>query len=108
MEQVRPLQQDNIVSHAKLRAAFTLLAQPKDNQANRKVVIFSQVPISVMRVHNFIWIKLPEFYGSKIDEDPIEFIEEAYWVVEVIDILSEEKSKLVAYQLKGVPKIWFE
>lgn len=43
-----------------------------------------------------------------MDKDPIEFIEEAYQVVAVIHILSEEKAKLVVYQLKGVTKICYE
>lgn len=49
-----------------------------------------------------------KFLGSKADDDPFKFIEEAYQVIAVMGIPSKEKDELVAYQLKGVAKIWYE
>lgn len=58
----------------------------------------SSSPTSAARVCDFIQMIPLEFHGSKIDEDPIDFIEEAYRVVAVIGITTEEKAKLVAYK----------
>ncbi|MDV3190800.1 MAG: hypothetical protein Q8838_02735 [Candidatus Phytoplasma australasiaticum] len=44
----------------------------------------------------------PEFYGSKVDEDPQEFIDEVYKVLSIMGANSEEKAELAAYQLKRV------
>lgn len=43
-----------------------------------------------------------------MDKDLIVFIEEPYRVMVVMGIPSKEKAKLVAYNLNGVAKIWFE
>lgn len=53
-------------------------------------------------------INVIEFHGSKMDKDTIGFIKEAHQVVAVMGIPSEEKLKLVAYQLMGVVEIWYE
>lgn len=49
-------------------------------------------------------MSLPKFHGSKVNEDPIDFIDEAHpFVVELV-VPSEEKVELVSYQLKGLAK----
>lgn len=48
-----------------------------------------------------------KFHGSKVYEDPQEFIGEVYKIVEIIGISSKEKDELVAYKLKGVSQVWF-
>lgn len=48
----------------------------------------------------------PEFHGSKADEDPMDFIGESYRVLMGVPL--EDKAELVACQLKGVTKIWYE
>lgn len=63
------------------------------------------MPILATRVRDFMRINPLEFYGSKMAEDPIEFIREAYLIMVVIGIPFKEKAKLVDYQLKGVAKI---
>lgn len=47
----------------------------------------------------------PKFHGSKMEKDPIDFIDEAYRIVAVMEVPWEEKTELIAYQLKGVVKI---
>lgn len=51
-------------------------------------------------------INLPEYYNSKVDEDPMEFINESYRVIEVLGIPLEGKVKLVANQIKSVAKFY--
>ena len=53
-------------------------------------------------------MNLPEFHGSKVDEDPQAFMDEVSRVVTIIGLTFEEKVELAAYQLKGVAQIWFE
>ena len=49
----------------------------------------------------------PEFYGSKMEEDAQEFVDEVNKVLTVMGVTSEEKADLAAYQLKGVAHIWY-
>lgn len=42
-----------------------------------------------------------------MEEDPTEFIDEVYKVQALIGVSSEEKAKLLVYQLKGLAQIWF-
>ncbi|MDV3186358.1 MAG: retrotransposon gag domain-containing protein [Candidatus Phytoplasma australasiaticum] len=48
-----------------------------------------------------------KFHGSKVDENPQEFIDEVYKVLSIIGVNSKEKMELVAYQLNGVAQVWF-
>ncbi|KAH0736064.1 hypothetical protein KY285_011771 [Solanum tuberosum] len=48
-----------------------------------------------------------DFHGSKIEEDPQEFIDEVYKVLMIMGVTSVEKTEFYAYQLKGVFQIWF-
>ena len=48
-----------------------------------------------------------EFHGSKVQEYPLEFIDEVYKVLVTMRVISVEKAELVAYQLKGVAQIWY-
>ena len=44
----------------------------------------------------------PTFYGSKVDKDPQEFIDETYTILYVIGLTTSEKVNLATYQLKDV------
>ena len=48
------------------------------------------------------------FHGSKVDEDPQEFIDEIYKILLIMGVGPNEKEEVVAYQLKGVTQIWFD
>ncbi|WMV24862.1 hypothetical protein MTR67_018247 [Solanum verrucosum] len=89
------------VSHSKFRDTFQVLAQAMTTQTNREVVA-SISPIMgtmVTRVKDFTKKNPSEFHGSKVDEDPQEFIEG-------ITLVGMEN--LASYQLKGVPQIPME
>ncbi|WMV59074.1 hypothetical protein MTR67_052459 [Solanum verrucosum] len=78
-------------------------------QANREVVapISPRMGMAAIRARDFTMINPPEFHGLKVEEDPQEFINEVYKVVEIMGITLVEKAKLAAYQLKGVAQVWF-
>lgn len=69
---------DDGVSHVVFRVAFTMLSEALANHANRDIAIHSQIPILAIKVYNFIRMHPLEFHGFKVDEDPIEFINEDY------------------------------
>lgn len=48
-----------------------------------------------------------KFHGSKFDEDLGEFLDKAYRIVAIMGVPTKEKVELVAYQLKGLPKVWY-
>jgi len=54
-----------------------------------------------------VGIETTEFYGSKMEEDPQEFIDEVSKVLDFVGVTQVEKAKLVAYQLKDVDQMWF-
>ena len=49
----------------------------------------------------------PTFYGSKVEEDPQEFIDEIDKILYAMGLSISEKAELATYQLKGVAKIWY-
>ncbi|KAH0746323.1 hypothetical protein KY285_007980 [Solanum tuberosum] len=89
------------------RDALTLFAQAMANQANHGAQA-PQAPTPASRVRDFVRMNPPEFYGSKLDEDPQEFIDEVHKILAIVGVRSENKAELAAYQLKGVAQIWYD
>ena len=54
------------------------------------------------RIWDFISMNPCTFHGTKGDEDPQDFIEEVFKVVDVMGVTSRERAELVIYQLKDV------
>lgn len=50
----------------------------------------------------------PAFHRSKVDKDPYEFMDEVQKITQIIGVTSIESVYLAAYQLKGVPQIWYK
>ena len=46
-------------------------------------------------------------YGSKVDEDPQEFIDEVYKVLYSMGFTSSDNTELSSYQLKDVSQTWY-
>ncbi|WMV13973.1 hypothetical protein MTR67_007358 [Solanum verrucosum] len=68
------------VTDAEFRATFQVLAQSMTTQANRYVIapMNPNMGMMVTRIRHFIRINPPEFHGSKVDDDPQEFINEVF------------------------------
>ena len=49
----------------------------------------------------------PTFYGSKVDEDSQEFLDEVYKVLYAMGVTSSEKVGLASYQLKDEAQTWY-
>ena len=48
----------------------------------------------------------PEFYSSKVEDNPQCFIDEVYKVLAIMDLTTVEKAELAAYQLRDIVQIW--
>ncbi|WMV46248.1 hypothetical protein MTR67_039633 [Solanum verrucosum] len=59
------------------------------------------------RVWDFTRINPLEFYGSKVEEDPQESINELHKVLMIMGVTQVEKAELDTYQLNGVAQVWF-
>src|SRR5687767_7817120 len=64
------------VSHAEFRNMVTMLAQVVANQANRGVAPPPPVLNPASQIRDFQRMNPPEFEESKVDEDPMQFLEE--------------------------------
>ena len=49
----------------------------------------------------------PTFYGSKVEEDTQEFIDETYKILYDMGLTTSEKDELATCQLKDVAKNWY-
>ena len=59
------------------------------------------------RLRDFSQINPLTFYGSKVDEDPQEFVDEVYKVLYIRGVTSSDKAELASYQLKDVAQTWY-
>ena len=82
--------------------AATVQAQAMTVHANRDVAPRVHERTMASRFRDFTRMNPPIFYGSKVDEDPQEFLDEVYKVLYVIRVTSSEKPELASYQLKDV------
>ncbi|WMV37907.1 hypothetical protein MTR67_031292 [Solanum verrucosum] len=97
------------VTNAEFRAAFQVLAQAMKAQANMDgaVHLNANVGMKTSRVKDLNRIISLEFHGSKVEEDPQEFIDEVYKVLMIMGVIEVEKAELAAYQLNDVSQTWF-
>ena len=89
------------VSHAKFWAAFQALDQDVtvNVQANLAPAPQQQGGDSAAtRIHDFMQMNPPKFYGSKSDEDPQLFLEEVWKITQVMHVSEERSVELAVYR----------
>ena len=81
------------MNNVEFRFAFQVLAQAMTAQANREVVVpmNPNVGTTTTRVRDFTRMNTLEFHGSKVEEDPQEFIDDVYKVLMIMRVTSMEK-----------------
>ena len=60
---------------------------------------------SILR--DFMRMNPPIFLGSKVGEDPQEFLDGVYKVLSAMGVTSREKAELDSYQSEDVSQIWY-
>ena len=82
--------------------AITSEAQAMTAQANREVVPRANQHVGTMASHlrDFTRTNPPNFYGSKVEEDP-KFIDETYNSLYALGLTTAEKADLPTYQRCG-------
>ena len=59
------------------------------------------------RLRDFLRMNPPIFLGSKLNEDPQEFLHKVYKFLSAMGVTSREKAELASYQLRDVSQIWY-
>ena len=59
------------------------------------------------RQSDFTRMNPPTFYGSKIDEEPQQFVDEVSKIILAMGLSIREKAEFVTYQLKDVAQAWY-
>ena len=59
------------------------------------------------RLRDFMRMNPPMFFGSKVYEDPQDFIDEVYNILFSMGVSTIAKAELAAYQLKDVAQTWY-
>ena len=97
------------MTNEEIRMAFLTLAQAMMTQVNKDVGPRVNAIESTMasRLRDFVRMNPLVFLGSKVGEDPQEFLNVVYKIVNAMGVTSREKAELVSYQLKEVGKVWF-
>uniref|UniRef100_M1DM08 Gag-pol polyprotein n=1 Tax=Solanum tuberosum TaxID=4113 RepID=M1DM08_SOLTU len=92
-----------LVTNLEFRAALEVFPP-----ANRDVVVPMNPNVGTLttKVRDFTRMIPSEFHGSKVEEDTQEFIDEVYSVLMIKGVMTVEKARLEAYQLKGVSQVW--
>ena len=59
------------------------------------------------RLRDFMRMNPPMYFGSKIDEDPQDFLDEVYKILFVMVVSTTKKTELATFQLKDVAQTWY-
>ena len=89
--------------------AFTSQVQAMMAQVNREVRPRVPHHVNNMAYHlrDFTRMNPHIFFGSKVDEDPQDFVDEVYKIFDALVMTSIEKVELASYQLKDVSQTWY-
>lgn len=83
---------------------YHVLSHDVKTKACMKVVVPVNPKVGTMtsRVSDFTRLSLPKFYGSNLEKDSQEFIDEVDKALTIMGVTLMEKAELTIYQLKGV------
>ena len=87
--------------------AIQLLTQLVAAQAQRQDTDPGDRAVSA-RARDFITLRPPEFYGSKPEEDPQNFIDEMLRTLRIIHASDTESVELASYRLRDVAVLWYD
>ncbi|XP_049410628.1 uncharacterized protein LOC125873823 [Solanum stenotomum] len=59
------------------------------------------------RLRDFARLNPHKFLGSNVGEDPQEFVEDVYKIIDAMVVTSVEKAELASYQLKSMAQVWY-
>ncbi|KAK4729884.1 hypothetical protein R3W88_022872 [Solanum pinnatisectum] len=82
-----------------------MLSQVVTNQARQQRENQHEVA-DTSRIREFLRMNPPSFTGSSVTEDLENFVEELQKVFKIMHVIDPERVELVAYQMKGVARIW--
>ncbi|XP_015078359.2 uncharacterized protein LOC107022191 [Solanum pennellii] len=58
-------------------------------------------------LRSFVRMNPPVFLGSKVEEDPLEFLDGVYNVLGAMGVTPREKTELASYQVREVSQAWY-
>ena len=96
-------------STVKMAQGITTQAQAITTQANREVVFRDNQHSSTMasRLRYFTRTNPPMNFGSKVRDDPQDFLDEVYKILFAMGVIIVEKDELAAYKVKDVAQAWY-
>ncbi|WMV38121.1 hypothetical protein MTR67_031506 [Solanum verrucosum] len=102
--------EEGAISNVEIRSAIHNLTYVLATEVARdaRVQVNPNASTTTSRIRDFTRMNPPTFFGSKVEEDPLGFIDEVSKVLEAMNVSSQEKEELAAYQLKDVAQVWYE
>ncbi|XP_019067675.1 uncharacterized protein [Solanum lycopersicum] len=102
---------DSEISASLLQIAqdITIQAQGITPQPNRKVATRENQHACTIssRLRALTRMNPPIYFGSKVDEGPLDFLDQIYKTLFDMGMSTTEKAELAAYQLKDVALTWY-
>ena len=97
------------LSNNDIREVLLALARAVTTQDNLRIVRRITFVKSNMlsRLRDFVRMNPPIFLGSKVGEDPQEFLDGGHKVLSDIGVTSMEKSEFASYKKREVAQVWY-
>ena len=97
------------MTNGEIREALLALARSLTTHVKRGIVRRVNVVESTMnsRLRDFVRINPSIILGSKLGEDPQEFLDGVYKMLNAMGVNSREKAELASYKLMEVSQVWY-